>query len=584
MMKTLQRLLSLLLPLRWLVLLAIVLGCLMIASNMGLLGMAAYLIAAAAIVPFLALLALPITIVRFTGVARPISRYVERLLSHNVTFRLLARIRVQVYQRLEPLAPGHLLTYRSGDILARLVADVDELQHLYLRVVAPFVVAIIICIFTWSIFAIFSPLLAWVALAFLVAAGLGVPLLISRLTRHLGKQQLELRAAQKNCIVEGMQGIQDLLAYGQEQQQGQKLARLDASLGKIERRLALLTGLQEALHDLVMHLALWTLLVLAIVLVSMQAINGVYLGFLALLILASFEAVQPLAQALPMLGHSLAAGERLFAIIDAPPAVEEPVEPRPLPTSPNGYGLTFEHINFAYSAHDGDVLHDIHVTIRSGNRVALVGPSGSGKSTLTQLVVRSWDATRGVVRLNGEDVRDYRLHDLRSLVGVVTQDTYLFNDTLRNNLLLARAEASEDELRHALAQAQLDEFVRALPRGLDTWIGEQGLRLSGGERQRLAIARALLKDAPILLLDEVTANLDPLTEHALLDALDGLMQGRTTLFATHRLVAMERMDEILVLNEGCIVERGTHSQLLQRNGLYRQLFDLQNSIITFSEV
>jgi ATP-binding cassette subfamily C protein CydC len=167
---------------------------------------------------------------------------------------------------------------------------------------------------------------------------------------------------------------------------------------------------------------------------------------------------------------------------------------------------------------------------------------------------------------------------------VVTQDTYLFNDTLRNNLLLARAGASEEELRDALAQAQLDEFVRTLPRGLDTWIGEQGLRLSGGERQRLAIARALLKDAPILLLDEVTANLDPLTEHALLDALDGLMQGRTTLFATHRLVAMERMDEILVLNEGSIVERGTHSQLLQRNGLYRQLFDLQNSIVTFSGV
>jgi ATP-binding cassette, subfamily C, bacterial CydC len=381
-----------------------------------------------------------------------------------------------------------------------------------------------------------------------------------------------------------MQGIQDLLAYGQEQQQSQKLARLDAALSKIERRLALLTGLQEALHDLIMHLALWTLLVLAIVLVSTQAINGVYLGFLALLILASFEAVQPLAQALPMLGHSLAAGERLFAITDARPAVEEPGEPLPLSTAPDGYGLTFEHINFAYSTQDGDVLHDIHVAIRPGSRVALVGPSGSGKSTLTQLVVRSWDATRGVLRLNGEDVRNYSLHDLRSLVGVVTQDTYLFNDTLRNNLLLARVGASEDELRAALAQAQLDEFVRALPRGLDTWIGEQGLRLSGGERQRLAIARAMLKDAPILLLDEVTANLDPLTEHALLDALDSLMQGRTTLFATHRLVAMERMDEILVLNEGRIVERGTHAQLLQQSGLYRQLFDLQNSIVTFSEV
>lgn len=583
-MRMLWRLLALLRPLGWLVALAILLGCIMVASNVGLLSMAAYLIAASAIVPLLGLLTLPIMIVRFAGVVRPVARYAERLLSHHVTFRLLARIRVWVYQHLEPLAPGHLLTYRSGDMLARLVADVDELQHLYLRVVAPFAVAIMMCALTWCVFAIFSPLLAWVALAFLIAAGLGVPLLVSRLTRHLGKQQLALRAEQKACIVEGLQGIQDLLAYGQGQQQAQKLERLDAALGKIERRMALLMGLQEALHDLLMHLALWTLLVLAIVLVSTRAINGVYLGFLALLILASFEGVQPLAQALPMLGHSLAAGQRLFAVTDMQPAVSEPVTPHALPDIQEGYSLSFEHIDFAYTAQDGAVLHDINLQLRPGCRVALVGPSGSGKSTLMQLAVRCWDPTHGVVRLNGEDLRDYSLRELRSLIGIVTQDTYLFNDTLRNNLRLARPTANEDDLQAVLAQAQLDGFVRDLPRGLDTWIGEQGVRLSGGERQRLAIARALLKDAPILLLDEVTANLDPLTERSLLAALDTLMQGRTTLIATHRLIAMERMDEIIVLDQGCIVERGTHHQLLSENRLYRQLCDLQNNIVTFAEV
>ncbi len=348
--------------------------------------------------------------------------------------------------------------------------------------------------------------------------------------------------------------------------------------------MATLTGLQDALHDLLMHLALWTLLILAIVLVTTHAINGVYLGFLALLILASFEAIQPLAQALPMLGHSLAAGQRMFAITDAQPTVTEPTAPLALPASQNGYSLTFDHIDFAYDVQEDAVLHDVCLQLRPGSRVALVGPSGSGKSTLARLAVRCWDPSHGALCLNELDIRDYRLHELRSLIGMVTQDTYLFNDTLRNNLRLARPSANESDLQAVLAQAQLDEFVRLLPRGLDTWIGEQGLRLSGGERQRLAIARALLKDAPILILDEVTANLDPLTERALLDALDTLMQGRTTLFITHRLIAMERMDEIIVLDQGRIVERGTHHQLFTARGLYRQLFDLQNTIVTFSEV
>jgi ABC-type multidrug transport system fused ATPase/permease subunit len=198
------------------------------------------------------------------------------------------------------------------------------------------------------------------------------------------------------------------------------------------------------------------------------------------------------------------------------------------------------------------------------------------------LALRFWDTTRGTVYLNGHDVRDYALNDLRAAMSVVDQETYLFNDTIRANLLLARPDANEDELAQALEQAQLSDMIGRLPAGLDTWIGEQGLRLSGGERQRLAIARALLKDAPLLILDEVTANLDPQTEHVLLEALDTLMQGRTTLMITHRLIAMERMDEILVLDQGRICQRGTHEQLLREDGLYRQLFDIQNAMLVLA--
>ncbi len=226
-----------------------------------------------------------------------------------------------------------------------------------------------------------------------------------------------------------------------------------------------------------------------------------------------------------------------------------------------------------------EVLDDITFRVSPGRRVALVGPSGAGKSTIVGLALRFWDPTSGVIRLNGEEIRAYGLNDLRSLFGVVAQDTYLFNDTIGGNLLLARPTASKHELEQVIEQVGLTDMIRQLPRGLDTWVGEQGLRLSGGERQRLAIARALLKDAPILILDEATANLDPLTERALLDVLDKLMHNRATLIVTHRLIAMERIDEILVIDQGHICQRGTHDQLAAQNGLYRQMLAIQNEML-----
>jgi ATP-binding cassette subfamily C protein CydC len=582
-MKILLRLLSFLPDFRWQAALAIVLGCIMIASNMILLGMAAYLIAAAALAPLLITLTLPIYLVRFMSVSRAGSRYLERLVSHNVTFRLLARLRTWFYTRLEPLAPAHLLMYRSGDMLTRLVSDIEELQNVYLRVVSPIVVAIIIGLLTFGLFTIFDPVLAWVALAFLVAAGFGVPLLAGMLARGSGRRHLAMRAELNAQIVDGIQGVQDLLAYGRAGDQQDKIVTLDRALGQIQRRMALITGLQLTLNDALMNLALWVLLILAIPLVTTKAISGVYLGFLALVILASFEAVQPLAQAFQFLGHSVAAGERLFKIADAVPQVSEPATPlRSAARSAGGHMLEFDHVHFAYHPDEGEVLSEISFSVRPGSRVAIVGSSGSGKSTLVRLALRFWDPTRGTIFLDGEDIRKYALSDLRERIGVVAQDTYLFNDTIRGNLLLARPEASNSDIEQVLEQAQLTGFIRQLPEGLETWVGEQGLRLSGGERQRLAIARTLLKNAPLLILDEATANLDPLTEHALLSALDTLMQGRTTLMITHRLVGMERMDEILVLEEGKVREWGTHNQLLKAGGLYHQMFNVQNGILIVS--
>jgi ATP-binding cassette subfamily C protein CydC len=574
-MRVFTRLLAFLSPFRWRIALAILLGSVVIASSIGLFGMAAYLIAAAALAPPLVLLSIPIYMVQTMGILRAVSRYAERLVSHNTTFRLLAHLRVWSYRRIEPQAPAHLQARRSGDLLARLVADIEELQNFYLRVVSPIVIALVISLFTFGIFSLFSPGLAWIALAFLVLAGSGVPALSASLARGLGKQQVRARADLNIQIVDGLQGIQDVLAFGRGHAQFEGVAASDRTLGGVQRRMARITGLQLALGDLLMNTAMLILLILAIPLVATGYIDGVYLGAIALLILASFEAVQPLAAAFQGLGHARAAAERLFAITDAPPPVIEDAASQPVPANPAGYDLAFEHVSFAYRPGQREVLSDISFDLRPGQRVALVGPSGAGKSTIVRLAARFWDPTSGVIRLNGQDIRRYSLRGLRDLIGVVAQDTYIFNDTLRANLLLARPQASEAEIEAAVEQAQLTEFVRQLPQGLKTRVGEQGMQLSGGERQRLAIARAFLKNAPILLLDEVTANLDPLSEHALLDALDELTRGRATLHITHRLLRMERMHEILILERGSIVERGTHKELLEMDGLYRKLYDIQ---------
>jgi ATP-binding cassette, subfamily C, bacterial CydC len=559
--------------------LAVLLGVATVASNVGLLATAAYVISAAALVSFLGALVIPIYLVRLFGVSRAGARYAERMVSHNLTFRLLADFRTWFYTRLEPLAPARLLRYPTGDLLSRIVQDVEELQNVYLRIVAPVAVASIINLLTFVLLYAFDPTLAFAALGSLLATGIGVPLLVRSLARGLGRKQLELRAELNARIVDGVQGAQDLLAFGAERDHERTIATLNRRLGRLQGRMASITGLQDALSDLMMNLAMIAMLVLAIPLVAGGEIRGVYLAFLALVVLGSFEAVQPLGTAFQFLGRSVGAGERLFEIVDAEPEVKNPEEPRPLPED---HSLVFDRVGFRYGPCDPRVLEDVSFTLEPGRRVAVVGPSGAGKTTLAGLILRFRDPASGRILVGGHDVRDYTQDDLRGLIGLVAQDTHVFNETLRSNLFIARPGATDEELRRVIEQAQLSDLVEGLPDGLDTPLGEQGLRLSGGERQRLSIARTLLKDAPLLVLDEPTANLDPVTERGLLDAVYGLMRDRATLVITHRLVRMEEMDEILVLDAGRIVERGTHEQLEGRYGTYRRLLDVQRELLAVS--
>ena len=575
-MRVFLRLLGFLWPHKWRVALAILLGAVTVASNVGLLAVAAYVISAAAIVAYLSLLAIPVYLVRFFSVSRAVSRYAERLISHDVTFELLTNLRTWFYARLEPLAPARLMRYRSGDLLSRIVKDVEELENVYLRIVSPAVVALVVSLLAFLALYFFDPVLAFVALGSLAATGVGVPLLVRVLSRGLGRRQLELRAELNARIVDDVQGVQDILAFGREEGELREISALHRRLDRVQGRMALVSGLNNSLGDMMMNLALVAILVLAVPLVAAGEVHGVYLALLALVTLGSFEAIAPLGSAFQFLGRSLGAGERLFEIVDARPRVTDPPEPLALPADNT---LEFDRVSFRYEEDGPLVLKDIAFTLRPGGRIAVVGPSGSGKSTLVNLILRFWDPEGGEVRLGGRDVRGYAQEDLRARMGVVSQDTHIFNDTLRANLLLADPEADQARLKEAIARAQLAGLVERLPEGLDSYVGEQGSRLSGGERQRLAVARALLKDAPLLILDEATANLDTVTERKLMAAIRDLMRGRTTLVITHRLIALEEMDEILVLDEGRIVERGTHEELARAGGLYRRMLDVQHGML-----
>ena len=575
-MRTIFRLLGMLGPYRFRVALAVLLGVATVAGNVGLLSTAAYVISAAAVVSYISLLTIPIYLVRFFSVSRSFSRYFERLVSHDLTFRLLGNLRSWFYVRLTPLAPALLEGYRSGDLLSRLVEDVEELENLYLRAVSPVLVAAVVWGLAFAVLYPFDPALAITVLVFLAAAGVGAPLLVWALSRGLGRRQLELRSELYSRIVEGTQGVQDLLAFGRGEEQGRQIEILNRKLARIERRQAFISGLHDSSGDLLTNLAMLVTLVLAIPLVAGGEVHGIYLAFLALVALGVFEAATPLGAAFQTIGRTTAAGERLFEVSDSEPTIRNPKSPLPVPED---FTLRFDNVSFRYGEGDPFSLEDVSFALEPGRKVAVVGPSGSGKSTLANLILRFRDPQGGEIRLGGRSLSEYAQEDVRRLVSVVPQSTHVFNDTLRNNLLLADPEANDEALGLALERARICSFIERLPDGLDTHVGERGSRLSGGERRRLAVARALLKDAPLLLLDEPTANLDTVTELEVLASVWEAARDRAALLVTHRLVGMEEMHEILVMDGGRIVERGAHEQLLAAGGLYCRMLETQRELL-----
>jgi ATP-binding cassette subfamily C protein CydC len=511
----------------------------------------------------------PAAFIRAMAIARTGGRYLERLITHEATFRVLQELRVWFYQRLEPLAPARLAELRSADLSSRILSDIDALNHLYLRVLVPVGVGVAAGAVIVVVQALYSGRVALASLLFLLLAGIAVPALAFRMGQPAGRRLVDLRAALRSAAVDGLQGLGELRIYGGTDRQAERIAALTDDMIVAQRRLSDASGWSQGLLGLLANLAMWTALLLAVPLVASGGITPAQLPMLALFVLAGFEAVLPLPLALQMLGETLAAARRVFAVIDARPQVDEPPDlPEPRWTTPE---IAIDGLRLRYPDRDDTVrpwaIDGLDLHLRPGERVALVGPSGAGKSTVVQVLLRFWEYQHGSVRVGGHDLRDWPGDALRRHVAVVSQDTYLFNTTIRDNLLLARPVASHTDLVAACRAAQLHDFVTSLPDGYDTWVGEAGMRLSGGQARRVAIARALLRNAPVLILDEPTEGLDARTERELLHDIGRLMEGRTVLLITHRLAALPAaVDRVVVMESGREVEAGTPDDLLRREG------------------
>jgi len=407
--------------------------------------------------------------------------------------------------------------------------------------------------------------IAFILAACFLVAGLGIPWGIKSLSHGVGRQMVALKAELNTLVADSLMGITELVVYGQAQAHLAKIQLTDNKLMGQQRLIAQLSALSSALTGMIANLGLWLVLVLGILLVEKGKLSGVNLGMLALGTFSSFEALYPLALVPHYLEQNRTAADRLLELIKTEPVVKDygAVSPQP-----EGLDFSFQDVSFRYNQDEPWALNHLTFRIPQHSKMAIVGQSGAGKTSIVNLLLRFWDYSEGRIDLGGHSLREYRQEDARRFFGVVTQRTHLFNATIRENLLVANPKGTDEELIRAAQQAKLHDFILSLPQGYDSLVGEGGFALSGGQRQRLAIARVLLKNAPILILDEAMAGLDPLTEREVMDEIYHLMEGRTTLVITHRLTGLERMDEILVLDRGQIVERGKHEELLQQKGFY----------------
>lgn len=549
---------------------ASLLGAGAIGASIALMGTSAWLISRAAQHPAEASLTLAIVGVQFFGLSRGFLRYAERLVGHDAALRVLADLRVRVYERLEAAAPAGLPLFRRGDLVARVVNDVDSLQDVVLRVIEPFAVAAVVGAVTVAAMWWILPQAGVVLLVALALSSAAVPWLTGRLANRAEATQASVRGGLAAEVVDLVAGSAELVVTGGTETQLGRIEQADARLRSLSRRGAATAGIGLALTTALAGLASWGGLTLGVRATHGGSLNGALLAVLALVPLAAVELVSPLPAATQALQRSRVAAGRVFAAMDAPAVVGGARNPVRAGEGPHAVEL--RDVWASYPGAGRAVLRGVDLSLRPGRRVAVVGPSGAGKSTLADVLVRFLPVDAGEATLDGVPLERYEPDDVRRVVGLVEQRPHLFDTTLAENLRVGRRSASDAQLEEVLGQVGLAPWLAWLPEGLSTEVGAMGTRLSGGQRQRVAVARALLADFPILVLDEPAEHLDPAAADALTADLLAVTGRHATLVITHRLSGLERVDEIVVLEGGVVAERGTHAELLARAGRYAALW------------
>jgi thiol reductant ABC exporter CydC subunit len=532
----------------------VLLGAGALGAGVGLSATAAWLIARASQMPPVLSLTVAVVGVRFFGIARPVLRYLERLVGHDVAFRMLAELRARVYDRLVPLTPARLGGRRRGDLLAGVVSDVDAVEDLHLRVLEPAAVAAVVGALAVGLAGWLLPSAGVVLGVAMLVAGLVAPMAAARAGRRAEEALAPARAQLADEVVDLLRGAPDLLVAGAAPARLSRIDAADAQLTALARRSAWAVGLGSAVSVLASGGAVWASAVVGVSATAAGSISGVALAVLVLLPLAAFEAFAPLPTAATLLGRVRTSAARLFGLLDTPPAVREPAEPHALPAGgPRGHHLRLSGVAARWTDSSPLVLDGVDLDLPAGCRVGVIGPSGSGKSTLAALLLRFLDPVTGQITLDGVDVRQVAADELRSVVGLIGDDDHVFASTLRENLRLARPEAADAQLVSALRRVHLGDWYDALPAGLDTWLGEGGSLVSGGERRRLGLARAVLADWPVLVLDEPTEGLDSPTATALMADLFEVTAGRTLVLLTHRPEGLDLVDQLLTIERGRLV-------------------------------